>query len=393
MSPAITDRPQVFVSFAYEDQQVAKRLTEALQSEGAHVWTPEELNVVGRTLDGVRETIRRSHLFLLLITPAALRSNWVATEMSLALELTSEGERAKIAALLVGTDQAPAELDRFRTIQIETDNWRSVARHLLRSNRQHQAGAGAGFEEQVRKALQHSEVSVIAHPAVAGLRPDFLLTTRDGRSAVIEAKARSNPSLLETVIARTEAARTAEAIGAEHSFVVFATVAKELAGAGITDLSRLARDVQAWLAVRSTSVTRMPHVVADRRQDDLRRHAVQAGVRRRLFIAARQAAAAIGATCTRIDQEDFVGDVTEEIRAQITSSSAVIADLSEANPNVMYEVGFADALRKPTVLICSTPLSQLPFDVRNLNALEYTKGAINRLVEPLERRLRTALNL
>ena len=62
---------------------------------------------------------------------------------------------------------------------------------------------------------------------------------------------------------------------------------------------------------------------------------------------------------------EFAGDIVDEIRRLIEASIAVIIDLSEAKPNVLYEAGYVHALGKPTVHICSTPMSGLPFDVRN----------------------------
>jgi len=69
----------------------------------------------------------------------------------------------------------------------------------------------------------------------------------------------------------------------------------------------------------------------------------------------------------------------------------VIVDLSEAKPNVLYEAGYAHALRKPVVHICSTPLSELPFDVRNWNTIAYRRGQTALLREPLARRLKAVM--
>lgn len=109
------------------------------------------------------------------------------------------------------------------------------------------------------------------------------------------------------------------------------------------------------------------------------------------FVSMAHAADSVGATCKRVDREDFEGDVVEEIKRLIRESVAVIADLSEARPNVLYEVGYAHALLKPTVPICSTALGELPFDVRNWNTLEYTRGRTHQLRDPLARRLKAAI--
>jgi hypothetical protein len=58
---------------------------------------------------------------------------------------------------------------------------------------------------------------------------------------------------------------------------------------------------------------------------------------------------------------------------------------------VLYETGFSHALEKPTIHVCSTPMSELPFDVRNWNTLAYQQGRTVYLREPLTARLQAAL--
>jgi len=54
---------------------------------------------------------------------------------------------------------------------------------------------------------------------------------------------------------------------------------------------------------------------------------------------------------------DTVADeekIANEVMGAIKGADLIIADLSGHNPNVLYELGFAHALRKPTVLLRST---------------------------------------
>jgi hypothetical protein len=106
------------------------------------------------------------------------------------------------------------------------------------------------------------------------------------------------------------------------------------------------------------------------------------------FVAIAEAAKALSAVAIREDKEEFVGDIVEQIKQDIRGSSAIVADLSESKADVLYEVGFAHALGKPTIHICSTPLNKLPFDVRNVNTMKYVKGQTHRLRGVLENRLR-----
>lgn len=95
--------------------------------------------------------------------------------------------------------------------------------------------------------------------------------------------------------------------------------------------------------------------------------------------------------CVRVDKEEFSGDIVEEIKRLISSSAAVIVDLSENRPNVLYEAGFAHALKKPVVHLSSTALTELPFDVRNWNTIPYGLGQVTTLRVRLAERLRAAL--
>jgi nucleoside 2-deoxyribosyltransferase len=109
------------------------------------------------------------------------------------------------------------------------------------------------------------------------------------------------------------------------------------------------------------------------------------------FVAMAQAAKESGLECRRVDRQEFEGDIVDEIKRMIRESRAVIADLSGGKPNVLYEVGFAHALGRPTIHICSGPLSKLPFDVRNWRTLEYKRGQTHRLARILAKRLRAVL--
>ena len=47
----------------------------------------------------------------------------------------------------------------------------------------------------------------------------------------------------------------------------------------------------------------------------------------------------------------------------ITRADLVVADITGGNPNVMYEVGFAHALRKPVILLADRTTTNFPLDL------------------------------
>lgn len=54
----------------------------------------------------------------------------------------------------------------------------------------------------------------------------------------------------------------------------------------------------------------------------------------------------------------------DSVIRMIRKADLIIADITGSNPNVMYEVGFAHALRKPVLLIVGNGQEQVPFDLR-----------------------------
>ena len=65
------------------------------------------------------------------------------------------------------------------------------------------------------------------------------------------------------------------------------------------------------------------------------------------------------------------GLIIEDIAQSIKSASVIVADITSRNPNVFYEVGFAHAISKPTILMAEKKLGALPFDVAAFRAIFY----------------------
>src|SRR5213594_4460914 len=60
-------------------------------------------------------------------------------------------------------------------------------------------------------------------------------------------------------------------------------------------------------------------------------------------------------------------ELTSNILDSIRQADLIIADVSHQNPNVLYEVGFAHALRKPTILLFNIKSDyNLPSDLAGL---------------------------
>jgi hypothetical protein len=70
--------------------------------------------------------------------------------------------------------------------------------------------------------------------------------------------------------------------------------------------------------------------------------------------------------------EPFSGPIPEKILEFIREANVCVADLTETNPNVMYEVAVAHSLQKPVVLITQGEPETLPFDIRHHRVIRYT---------------------
>jgi hypothetical protein len=111
------------------------------------------------------------------------------------------------------------------------------------------------------------------------------------------------------------------------------------------------------------------------------------------FVGVLGAARVIGGQAVRVDQVMHGRDAVAETQQQLRRCRAVVADLSTNEPDVLYELGFAQALGKPSVQICCTPYDDLPFMVRNRETLLYRPGRTHLLGQQLAVYLTKLLDL
>jgi hypothetical protein len=79
-----------------------------------------------------------------------------------------------------------------------------------------------------------------------------------------------------------------------------------------------------------------------------------------------------GYLCERIDQTPSTGDILTRIRERIETAAFVVAELTDANPNVYLEVGYAWGRNVPTVLLIQDSSQNLRFDVSGQRCIVYT---------------------
>lgn len=100
----------------------------------------------------------------------------------------------------------------------------------------------------------------------------------------------------------------------------------------------------------------------------------------------KQACTDAGAYSERLDEQIFEERMLERIYNQIAKADVIVADLTGQNPNVFYEVGYAHALGKRTILLTQRS-EDIPFDLKHYNHIIYG-GRIAEMKKELETRVR-----
>lgn len=102
-----------------------------------------------------------------------------------------------------------------------------------------------------------------------------------------------------------------------------------------------------------------------------------------------------GATPVRADETLGTKPVIEKIEAALRRTAIAFAEISEDNPNVFLELGYALALGIPTVIVCHREKRRaLPFDIQHRPVLFYSVNAesdFQKLKEELAKNVQAAL--
>lgn len=81
----------------------------------------------------------------------------------------------------------------------------------------------------------------------------------------------------------------------------------------------------------------------------------------------------------RVDRDPGAQIPYQEIERKIEDAEICLADITEDNPNIWFEVGFAFALKKEVVLICNKSRwdkdKKFPFDIQHFSIITYQTGS------------------
>src|SRR5581483_1823082 len=271
------------------------------------------------------------------------------------------------------------------------DSWSAAASLCRRregARRTHQSALRMAedkdLEDLIAGRLRAAGLKFATERAVGGLAPDFVVYAPDGRQFIVQTRDWDFPGL--TMEASRQAQHYQDAAKADGAFIVIPGLKRNLPSKGVVTVEGLIPALQAEMQTEKSrtnpaEVTRIDKLVfaampfAPQYEDVF-------------FVAMSYAAEQVGAVCDRVDRREFQGNVVDEVHRMIRKASAVIVDLSESKPNVLYEAGYAHALKKPCVHICSTPLEKLPFDVAQWKTTRYEPGQTHKLRRDLTQRLK-----
>ena len=90
-----------------------------------------------------------------------------------------------------------------------------------------------------------------------------------------------------------------------------------------------------------------------------------------IFTLIQAIAAENGAKAVRADEEkNLIKRIKPGIFSKIKNSDLIVAEISSGSPNVLYEVGWAHAMGKPTMLIAEKD-APIPFDINDYMVVKY----------------------
>jgi len=96
-----------------------------------------------------------------------------------------------------------------------------------------------------------------------------------------------------------------------------------------------------------------------------------------------------GAYCERVDEQIFEERILDHIYNQIVKADIIIADMTDRNPNVFYETGYAHALGKSVILL-TQKTEDIPFDLKHYVHIIYS-GKIVELTKELKKSIKWSI--
>ena len=97
------DNGGVFISYCHEDKKIADRITEGFAKDKINYWRDDEEILAGELIDkAISKGIQNNIVFLILLTPSSIDSNWVKRELDEAIHAETQGKKIVIPIIANG---------------------------------------------------------------------------------------------------------------------------------------------------------------------------------------------------------------------------------------------------------------------------------------------------
>ena len=95
-----------------------------------------------------------------------------------------------------------------------------------------------------------------------------------------------------------------------------------------------------------------------------------------------------GIECYRGDNDVLTIPILDKIKKDLERANVIIADCTERNPNVFYELGIAHTLNKKVILITMDDVAEAPTDIRHYEFIKYRLDKHEEFIGRLDNALR-----
>jgi hypothetical protein len=93
------------------------------------------------------------------------------------------------------------------------------------------------------------------------------------------------------------------------------------------------------------------------------------------YMVIKETCSKMGFNCIRGDEKEFKGDIFPKMLRYMVQARIIIANINGRNPNVLYELGVAQALDKHVILVAKEP-KDLPIDIQSQRFLIYSDSNV-----------------
>ncbi len=147
---------QIFLSHARQDADFAHQLANDLRRHGWEIWlAPDSIRPGEKWVDAINRGLAESGVFLLAITPDAVRSKWVNSETSVAIDLEHENV-LRFIPLAVKAAEVPPLWRTYQRVSFQSD-YKAGLEALCQVLQPEMMAELAGLYRQLQAALASRE--------------------------------------------------------------------------------------------------------------------------------------------------------------------------------------------------------------------------------------------